>query len=134
MLRSQLPCKNWSPFLTSCLAPFSFPPYDEFKIPYLVAIPRRHSAKGVFKIHPHTSGLNFLNNISVPRVTANIREIEHDTTFWNLLAINLQDMSVYNFIEWSKLNLRVKIYFFQITGKCIYLSWNCSPTLTWSDH
>ena len=35
---------------------------------------RRHSAKGVFQIHPPVSGLNFSNNMSVPQIRVNIRE------------------------------------------------------------
>ena len=42
---------------------------------------RRHSAKGIFQIHSPVSGLNLSNNISVPRVRVNIREIERDITF-----------------------------------------------------
>ena len=39
------------------------------------------SAKGFSQIHPSTSGVNFSNNISVPRVRVNIKKTEHDTTF-----------------------------------------------------
>ena len=42
---------------------------------------RRHSAKDVFQIHPPISVLNLSNNVSVPQVRVNIREIERDTTF-----------------------------------------------------
>ena len=34
-----------------------------------------------FKFIPFVSGLDLSNNISVPLVRVNIREIEHDTTF-----------------------------------------------------
>ena len=34
-----------------------------------------------FKFNPPVSDLNLSNNISVPQVRVNIREIEHDATF-----------------------------------------------------
>ena len=44
--------------------------------------PQRHiSAKSVSQIHPPVSGVNFLNNISIPQVRVNIKKTEHDTTF-----------------------------------------------------
>ena len=44
--------------------------------------PQRHiSAKGVSQIHPPVSGVNFLNNISIPQVRVNIKKTEHDKTF-----------------------------------------------------
>ena len=42
-----------------------------------------------FKFNPPVSDLNLSNNISVPQVRFNIREIEHDKNFWNPLTINL---------------------------------------------
>ena len=42
---------------------------------------RRHKAKGVFQINPTVSGPNVSNNISVPQVRVNIKEMEHVATF-----------------------------------------------------
>ena len=82
---------------------------------------RRHNAKGVLQIHPPVFGLNLLNNISVPWVRVNIREIERDTTFEILqLLIFRIYKSFHNFVEWSRLNVQVKIYSVQVTEKCIY--------------
>ena len=41
--------------------------------------------------------------------------------------VKLQDKSFHSFIEWSGLNLPVKIYRVQITGKCIQLSFMKLP-------
>ena len=39
------------------------------------------SVKGVSQIHPHVSGANFSNNISIPQVKVNIKKTEDGTTF-----------------------------------------------------
>ena len=92
---------------------------------------RRHSVKDVLQIHPTVFGLNLSNNISVPQVRVNIMEIERDTSFEIPLLLTFRIYkSFYNFMEWSRLNLQVKIYRVQVTGKCIYDKRNSSPTLT----
>ena len=53
---------------------------------------RKHSAKYVLQIYPLVFGLNISNNISAPQVRVSIYK------------------SFHNFIEWSRLNLQVKIY------------------------
>ena len=63
----------------------------------------RHSGKVVFQIHSPVFGLNLPNNISVPQVRVNIREIEHDTIFeipWNPFRIY---KSFHNFMDHSML-------------------------------
>ena len=58
--------------------------------------PEAYCAKSVFQIQPPTSGVNFLNNISIPKVRVNRKKIEHDTTYE---TINLKDISFHNSIE-----------------------------------
>ena len=58
-----------------------------FTCPWVTGFPsnpqsQRHiSVKGVSQIHHPVSGVNFSNNILIPRVRFNIKKTEHGTTF-----------------------------------------------------
>ena len=43
--------------------------------------PEAESSKGAFQIQPPISGVNFSNNVTVPKAIVNMSETEHDTTF-----------------------------------------------------
>ena len=69
--------------------------YNSFLYTYFICLPpghkvcmesspQRHSAKGVFQIHPPVSGVNFSNKMSIPQVGVKIRKTKHGTTFNSL--------------------------------------------------
>ena len=89
--------------------------------------PTKHSGKGVLQIHHDASRLNFLNNISVPRVRVNIRETENAKLLKFFRYKHLRQV-LSNFIKCSKLR-RFTVFRLLENASIIYET----PPLLWHD-